>query len=76
MLALFGVVLALLFGAVDIVMGDVRPPSNSGVRVIVLSGPDQAATPVKSRTIICMLNRLLNTSGAPARPNREVHPSS
>jgi hypothetical protein len=57
-------------------MGDVRPPSNSGIRVIVFSGQDQAATPVKPRTIICMLNRLLNTTGAPARPNTEVRPAS
>ena len=75
MLALLGVVLALLLGAVNVEMAAVPPPWNAGAprSVIVFGGSDQAASPVKPRGIICMLKLFLNASAAPGRPNAEVH---
>ena len=75
MLALLGVVLALLLGAVNVEMAAVRPPWNAGVprSVIVFGGSDQAASPVKPRAIVCMLKLFLNAPAAPGRPNAEAH---
>jgi len=75
MLALLGVVLALLLGAVNVEMAVVRPVWSAGVprSVIVVGGSDQAASPVKPRVIICMLKRFLNAPAPPWRPNAEVH---
>jgi len=73
LLALLGVVAALLLGAVNVEMAAVRPAWNAGVprSVIVFGGSDQAASPVKPRLIICMLKRFLGASPAPAAPGTE-----
>ncbi len=70
-LALLGIVLALLLGAV----AAVPAPWNPGVpgSVIVFGGSDQAASPVKPRTTVCMLKLFLNAPAAPGRPNIEAH---
>ena len=74
-LALFGVVLALLLGALNVEMAAVRAPWNADVTrsVIVFGGADQAASPVKPRTIVCMLKLFLNAPAATGRPNAEAH---
>jgi hypothetical protein len=65
-LALLGVVLALLLGAVNVEMAAVGAPWNADVTrsVIVFGESDQAASPVKPRTIVCMLKLFLNACGA------------
>jgi hypothetical protein len=75
MLALLGVVLALLLGAVNVEMAAVGAPWNADVTrsVIVFGGSDQAASPVKPRTIVCMLKLFLNAPAALGRPNAEAH---
>ncbi|HZZ62184.1 MAG TPA: hypothetical protein VFE63_13590 [Roseiarcus sp.] len=75
MLALLGVVQALLFGAVDVEMNALQPPWNTGVpgSVVIFSKSDQAAKPVEPRVIICMLKRFLNAPGPRERLNAEVH---
>jgi hypothetical protein len=72
-LALLGVALALLLGAVN--MAAAPAPWNPWVpgSVIVFGGSDQAASPVKPRTIVCMLKLFLNEPAAPGRPNAEAH---
>ena len=74
MLALLGVVLAFLLGAVNVEMAAVRPPLNAGgpQNIIVFRGSDQAAS-VKPRTIVCMLKLFLNAPAAPGTPNAEAH---
>jgi hypothetical protein len=74
-LALLGVVLALLLGAVNVEMAAVGAPWNADVTrsVIVFGESDQAASPVKPRTIVCMLKLFLNAPAAPGRPNAEAH---
>ena len=74
MLTLLGTVLALLLGAVDVEIAAVRPPWTAGVprSVIVSGGPDQAASPVKPRTILCMLKLFRNAPAAPGRSNAEA----
>jgi hypothetical protein len=74
-LALLGVVLALLLGAVNVEMAAVPAAWNPGApgSVIVFGGSDQAASPVKPRTIVCMLKLFLNAPAAPGRPNAEAH---
>lgn len=66
-LALLGVVLALLLGAVNVEMTAVPAPWNPGVpgSVVVFGGSDQAASPVRPRTIVCMLKLFLNAPAAP-----------
>jgi hypothetical protein len=63
MLALLGVVLALLLGAVNVEVTAVRAPWNADVTrsVLVFGGSDQAANPLKPRTIVCMLKEPLST---------------
>jgi hypothetical protein len=75
MLALLGVVLALLLGAVNVEMAAVRAPWNADVTrsVIVFGASDQAASPVKPRAIVCMPRLFLNAPAAPGRPNAEAH---
>jgi hypothetical protein len=72
MLAMLGTVLAVLLGAVNVEMTAVRPPWNTGVPRSVIVGPDQAASPVKPRAILCML-KLFRNAPAAGRPNGEVH---
>jgi hypothetical protein len=74
-LALLGVVLALVLGAVNVEMAAVPAPWNPGApqSVIVFGGSDQAASPVKPRTIVCMLKLFLKEPAAPGRPNAEAH---
>jgi hypothetical protein len=75
MLALLGVVLALLLGAVNVEMAAVGAPWNANVTrsVIVFGGAGQAASPVKPGTIVCMLKLFLNAPAAPGRLNAEAH---
>ncbi len=75
MLTLLGTVLTLILGAVDVEMAAVRPPWNARVprSVIVSGGPDQTASPVKPRTILCMLKLFRNSPAAPGRSNAEAH---
>jgi hypothetical protein len=73
MLTLLAVVLALLLGAVNVEMAAVGAPWNADVTRSVFGGSDQAASPVKPRTIVCMLKLFLNAPAAEGRPNAEAH---
>jgi hypothetical protein len=77
MLALLGVVLAFLLGAVNAGPAAVRPPLNAGgpQNMIVFGGSDQAAGPVKPRTIVCMLKHFLNAPAAPGTLTAPYSPS-
>jgi hypothetical protein len=68
-------VLALLLGAVNVEMAAVPASWSPGAPagVIVFGGSDQAASPVKPRTIVCMLKLFLNAPAAPGTPNAEAH---